>query len=51
MSATSRRMGMVVMIEAGDAAGAERHWREHVQNANSFWLRFQDQSALVTVVV
>lgn len=42
---------LVAMIEAGDAPGAEQHWREHVQNANSFWLRFQDQFAPVTVVV
>ena len=38
------------LIEAGDADEAEAHWRNHLRNANEFWLAGQDREAPVTVV-
>jgi len=38
------------LIEAKDAAGAEAHWRAHMQNANDSWLMGYDQTALVDVI-
>ncbi len=38
------------LIEAGDADGAEAHWRTHVRNANTTWLIGYDQMALVDVL-
>lgn len=30
---------LVDLIEAGDGAGAERHWHEHMEKASEYWLR------------
>jgi DNA-binding FadR family transcriptional regulator len=38
------------LIQAGDANGAEAHWRTHMQNANATWLVGYDQTALVDVL-
>ena len=37
------------LIEAGDAEGAEKHWREHLINSAEFWLAGQDQHAVIDI--
>ncbi|MET0370401.1 MAG: FCD domain-containing protein [Sphingobium sp.] len=38
------------LIEAGNAAGAEAHWREHLVNSARFWLDGQDRYAILDIV-
>lgn len=38
------------LIEAGDASGAEAHWREHLINSAQFWLDGQDRYAVLDIV-
>lgn len=41
---------LIGLIEAGDADGAEAHWRAHVRNANLFWLKDIDPATPIDVV-
>lgn len=41
---------LIDLIEEGDCAGAEAHWRRHVENANKLWLTGYDQAAIVDVL-
>lgn len=41
---------LIDLIEAGDGAGAEAHWRRHVENANKAWLAGYDQTTIVDVL-
>jgi DNA-binding FadR family transcriptional regulator len=36
-------------IRAGDADGAEAHWREHLRNAASYWLAGADPCAVIDI--
>ncbi|MBB3860966.1 DNA-binding FadR family transcriptional regulator [Novosphingobium hassiacum] len=40
---------LVNLIENGNAAGAEAHWRLHILNANKAWLAQADEGKLVDV--
>ncbi len=47
----TRSIGRLIdLIAAGDAAGAEAHWRVHVQNATVFWLKGVDPGAPIDVL-
>jgi DNA-binding FadR family transcriptional regulator len=39
---------LVALIEARDGAGAEAHWRRHMENAGKIWLAGEAGAALVT---
>lgn len=41
---------LIDLIAAGDADGAEIHWRTHVRNANAFWLRGIDPAMPIDVL-
>jgi DNA-binding FadR family transcriptional regulator len=41
---------LIKLIAAGDAAGTESHWRTHIQNANSHWLRGVDRTAILDIL-
>lgn len=41
---------LLALIEAGDADGAEAHWREHTSKANDYWLARQDRHGVIDVV-
>lgn len=38
------------LIEAGDAPGAEAHWREHLANSSEYWLSGQDRHAILDIL-
>ncbi len=38
---------LLTLIEAGDADGAEAHWRSHLKNAADFWLDRMDVDAVI----
>ncbi|MDO7842268.1 FadR/GntR family transcriptional regulator [Sphingomonas immobilis] len=38
------------LIETGDAAGAEAHWRTHLVNSADFWLAGQDRHAIIDIL-
>ncbi|MET0376074.1 MAG: FCD domain-containing protein [Rhizorhabdus sp.] len=38
------------LIEVGDVAGAEAHWRAHLSNSTDFWLAGQDRYATLDIV-
>jgi GntR family transcriptional regulator, transcriptional repressor for pyruvate dehydrogenase complex len=38
---------LVRLIEAGDAEGAETHWRTHIENANETWLEDHDRHQII----
>jgi len=41
---------LLSLIQAGDAAGAEAHWRAHMENANHVWLAGDQATALVDML-
>ena len=41
---------VIDLIEAKDAAGAELHWRRHIENGNASWLTGYDQTTVVDVL-
>ena len=38
------------LIEAGDAAAAEAHWRRHLTNSTAFWLAGDDPHAVLDIL-
>jgi DNA-binding FadR family transcriptional regulator len=38
------------LIEAGDAAGTEAHWREHLAKSTAFWLAGDDPHAVLDIL-
>jgi len=38
------------LIEAGEAEGAQAHWRAHLVNSAEFWLAGQDQHAVIDIL-
>jgi DNA-binding FadR family transcriptional regulator len=41
---------VIDLIEARDGAGAEQHWRRHIENGNASWLMGYDQITVVDVL-
>lgn len=41
---------LIGLIAAGDADGAQTHWRRHVENANKAWLTGHDHTIIVDVL-
>lgn len=41
---------LIRLIEAGDAAAAEEHWRAHLTSSNRYWLQNQDPYQEIRVV-
>lgn len=41
---------VIGLIEAGETAKAEAHWRKHLENANAVWLRGFDQAAIIDIL-
>jgi DNA-binding FadR family transcriptional regulator len=40
---------LVRLIEAGDGAAAERHWREHLTNSTAYWLSVFDPHEAIDI--
>lgn len=40
---------LIELIEAGDADGAEAHWRLHTMNSNSSWVEPEDADRLIDI--
>jgi DNA-binding FadR family transcriptional regulator len=38
------------LIEAGDSAGAEKHWRSHVVNSNKGWVEPHDANRIIDIL-
>jgi DNA-binding FadR family transcriptional regulator len=41
---------LIELIEASDGVGAEAHWRRHIENANTHWLRGVDRTAILDIL-
>lgn len=41
---------LIALVEAGNAAEAEAHWRTHLENANAYWLERQDRHAVIDIL-